>query len=1171
VLEKADNVLPCYAIIQRQLGAEVTEDPRAGSDIQNFAHSSIWSWNGKELAMHGEGRSKRAAKNEAARQVLIQLINQESELMDPSRNAMVAEWAIQWMNLRLEASMEVQEETAEELPEQDGFEVERQHGSSHMCSWSCQYVPTEITARSQAGTGAESRRQLMAALYNELPDSLDGVIQGLSSKTPTLTQAAKDPAEASLSKTNVMHNEVTQQLAIKTDYQHSRSPAGEMQCTLKWFLYDEVQMAQKIEEVTAVGRNKQVAKGKANQMMLVRQGHLPDLDDAFQSEILEVKNLLEANQIQEAIPRAKALIERSADNPSTWVLFLPEVLRSVLAENDFGGLSDILGAAREHLSDRGIPIDLWEALLDEASFSMRHFHLAHSALQQLASFPLDAAAFSRDEDKEYFLKFRHLLALERHGGLLHGIQQYELDPHMFCTVPLVDVHTMQADKVVLTSIPEAGVQDIAEGVRPLRSSDIVLLVPLEAVGDIRSPVGFEDEFQRASNWQHPGAWIASVTSLKGDSRMGEEVKLHTRRISRFASDANGAFEAEASSDLIAPIAPGRQYRLFHIAMETPTARMLSALRCLCQVKLPAWSENFEGRRPSYQFSEVVRKIVLGNPDEARTIAPEAARSARGVASTEQILENLTGPHSRFGTLSPTQRQAVQRAMDEQLTLIQGPPGTGKTHVACAVIAAWVQRYVPLGERILAVADSNVAADNMYVRLEAFGINCVRVGQGKEVGTTSGEQLWQAVKTAQVVVATCIGSGMEMLEAKGAARHFQRVVIDECTQACETAALVALGKSAEQVVLIGDHNQLPATVLSKAARAEGLGVSLFERMVMTNGLQPTLLIEQRRMHSSIAEFPNITFYHGQLQNAIDDASLLPVPGFPWPNPDCRVAFVDVSGVEQKRGFSAYNSAEAEAVATALEKMLQAGVPAQDLCVLTAYLAQRDEIRRAIGDRQLWHAQANLSIDTIDGYQGMERDIVLFSAARSNAERTLGFLSDARRMNVMLTRARRGVIVFGNADMLRNSHDTGSHWRAWLEWAESKGAIVPAADVITGQTGAAPHAESVQPAAVEHFSMPSDSAAAQPHGFSAPFQPAIETPGFESSIQTGFPASGQVSDLPAQHASTSSLGNSPAGAAPPPPPPPVQRSEWEKVYSEEYGRHYFWNTTTNQTTWDAPPGL
>lgn len=230
------------------------------------------------------------------------------------------------------------------------------------------------------------------------------------------------------------------------------------------------------------------------------------------------------------------------------------------------------------------------------------------------------------------------------------------------------------------------------------------------------------------------------------------------------------------------------------------------------------------------------------------------------------------------------------------------------------------------------------------------------------------------------------------------------------------------------------------------------------------------------------------------------------------------------------------------------MLEAGVPAHELCVLTAYLAQRDEIRRAIGDKHLWQAQMNLSIDTIDGYQGMERDIVLFSAARSNSERTLGFLADSRRMNVMLTRARRGVIVFGNGDMLRQSMDTGSHWRSWLEWAESKGAVISAADLIRGHAALA---TSQRPA-----SMGMDYSAA--------------TPGL-AATGGAFADTSHIGQHGGALGNDSHMGTSSAHFVAPPAPPPPPQQEWQKVYSEQYARHYYWNTATQQTTWETPPGL
>jgi len=820
----------------------------------------------------------------------------------------------------------------------------------------------------------------------------------------------------------------------------------------------------------------------------------------------------------------------------------------------------------------GAPLELWEALLDEASFSLRHFWRASSVLEQLVAFPLADGSFPTTEEAEYFRRFRHLLALERHGGLLHGIQQYELDPQSFCTVPTVDVHHLEADKVVLTTAPGTSDLDLLEGPRPMKAGDLVLLVPMEAASEVGHQESLGDGERLPSNWQHPQAWLASVLSLKGNPRSGEDLRLWTRRISRFESDA----EALDGDEATPPIALGRQYRLFFIAMETPLARMLSALRCLCRARLPAWSDDYEGRKPSFHYAEELRRLLVSAPAEAHASAVEAVRQMPDTPPAGEAVERLARERPWCAALTPSQREALKCALEQRLSLIQGPPGTGKTYVACAIIKAWVDRFGPLGERILAVADSNVAADNLHSRLQAFGVETVRVGHGKDVETLAGDRLWQAVRSAKVVIATCIGSGMEVLDTKGDAGHFQRVVVDECTQACEPAALVALGRGCEQTVLIGDHRQLPATVLSKLAQRDGLGVSLFERMVAC-GVEPTVLQEQRRMHSSIAEFPNREFYASQLVNAVDDATLGPVPGFPWPNPDCRVCFVDVSGgeaAEGRRGFSAFNASEADAVAETVRDLLDAGVQPEELCVLTAYVAQRMEILRALQDAGLRHRLPHLSVDTVDGYQGMERDLVLFSATRSNVSGTLGFLSDARRMNVMLTRARRGLIVFGNAHTLRSGAGADSRWQAWLAWAESKGAVLPFAALREQEAAglAAPRPSAfVSDADAGAGTRPAEAFTHFPAA-AAGSSAARAAAGFAEAAARATPAAAQALDLGGPGSALPASGGDAAWTPPPPPPAPQQpQSQWQRVYSEQYGRHYYWDTVTNTTQWEVPPGL
>merc|ERR1712190_618496 len=122
------------------------------------------------------------------------------------------------------------------------------------------------------------------------------------------------------------------------------------------------------------------------------------------------------------------------------------------------------------------------------------------------------------------------------------------------------------------------------------------------------------------------------------------------------------------------------------------------------------------------------------------------------------------------------------------------------------------------------------------------------------------------------------------------------------------------------------------------------------------------------------------------------------------------------------------------------IIRAGYPPQQIVVLTAYLAQKQEITRAIRERGLGNYLDVVSVDTVDGYQGMEQGLVLFSATRNNESRALGFLADQRRMNVMLTRAKQGLVVLGNSDTLRHSDTIQSRWPSWLDWVEERGAVL-----------------------------------------------------------------------------------------------------------------------------------
>ena len=438
------------------------------------------------------------------------------------------------------------------------------------------------------------------------------------------------------------------------------------------------------------------------------------------------------------------------------------------------------------------------------------------------------------------------------------------------------------------------------------------------------------------------------------------------------------------------------------------------------------------------------------------------------------------PAGRPEGLNESQKVACEAAISQRLTLIQGPPGTGKTHTAVRILQSWSSQNAGT---ILAVADSNVAVDNLLEGLLGLGVSAVRLGQpvkvreslreatvdaqmeshplrrdleehlelneklarripgmkGKEKGLAHRDlnRGWKEVRRierqmrddildrAQVLCCTCIGVGHQLLDG----RKFTRVLLDEATQATEPASLVPLVRGARQIVLVGDHRQLPPTVISRRAENGGLRRSLFERLVAM-GIEPMLLDTQYRMHPAISDFPNRTFYEGRLVDGITAADRPNPAGLLWNDWEVPMAFLPVNGDEllSPDGASKENPAEAGWVAKILENLLQAGdLEETDIGIITPYAGQVRAIRDALPERN-----DSVEVHTVDGYQGREKEVIIFSCVRSNSDGIVGFLSDARRLNVALTRAKRGLIVIGDPDTLRNDET----WASWLDYIRSR---------------------------------------------------------------------------------------------------------------------------------------
>ena len=452
-----------------------------------------------------------------------------------------------------------------------------------------------------------------------------------------------------------------------------------------------------------------------------------------------------------------------------------------------------------------------------------------------------------------------------------------------------------------------------------------------------------------------------------------------------------------------------------------------------------------------------------------------ARSGR-VAELRDVICGLVEPSFReiypvrFPWLNRSQEVAVNNMLcSRDVMIVHGPPGTGKTTTLVEAIVETLNRE----PQVLVCAQSNMAVDWISQKLVERGVNVLRIGNPTRVndkmlgycyerqyeGHPDYPELWSMRKTmrqllsldrkhsrsdavnsrinrlrkraeelevkinmelfdnARVVASTLVGSNSNLLTG----RHFSTLFVDEAGQALEAATWIAIRK-AQRVVLAGDHLQLPPTIKCFEAERSGLSRTMMEMVVDRWPQCVTLLNTQYRMNSLIMQFPSDWYYGGGLR-AAQEVEARGILDF-----DTPMEWIDTSELgftEQVKGAgcSKVNVQEAEHFVAELEKYaLRIGVERIlderiDFGLISPYKAQVQYMRRLVKSRaSLRPLRGLLTIDTIDGFQGQERDVVFISLVRSNDDGKIGFLSDLRRMNVAITRARMKVVVIGNAATL-----------------------------------------------------------------------------------------------------------------------------------------------------------
>ncbi|SPY26483.1 putative DNA helicase [Odoribacter splanchnicus] len=432
------------------------------------------------------------------------------------------------------------------------------------------------------------------------------------------------------------------------------------------------------------------------------------------------------------------------------------------------------------------------------------------------------------------------------------------------------------------------------------------------------------------------------------------------------------------------------------------------------------------------------------------------------------LRRETGP-VRFPWLNASQEKAVNQVLcAKEVAVVHGPPGTGKTTTLVEAVYETLHRE----NQVMVSAQSNTAVDWIAEKLVDRGIPVLRIGNPTRVNDkmlaftyerrfeahSDYPELWQIRKTiremtgrlrksgredrerlhnqltklrvratgleiridtelfteARVIACTLVGAASRVLERK----RFSSLFIDEAAQAIEAACWIAISR-ADRVILAGDHCQLPPTIKCIEAARGGLGRTLLEKVVLHKPETMSLLKIQYRMHEDIMRFPSRWFYHDELE-AAPEVKYRGILDF-----DTPISWIDTSELDLQEkavaeGTGRLNTGEAELLVRELKNYMERiGIRRIleehiDFGVISPYRAQVHYLRHLLKKEPFFRPCRRLiTVHTVDGFQGQERDVIMISLVRANEKGQIGFLRDLRRMNVAITRARMKLLILGEA--------------------------------------------------------------------------------------------------------------------------------------------------------------
>ncbi|KAK9467597.1 hypothetical protein V1512DRAFT_261556 [Lipomyces arxii] len=422
----------------------------------------------------------------------------------------------------------------------------------------------------------------------------------------------------------------------------------------------------------------------------------------------------------------------------------------------------------------------------------------------------------------------------------------------------------------------------------------------------------------------------------------------------------------------------------------------------------------------------------------------------GVKQTRELIVNLETPQFKcklldshrlpVGELNCDQVRALEKVLTaSDYALIMGMPGTGKTTTISHIIKALLAQ----NKTILLASYTHTAVDNILLKVRDHCTKVLRLGQINKIHPEvrkfaslqqqfpeSFEELKKFYYDSQIVATTCLGINSYILQR----RRFDYCIIDEASQITLPVCIGPL-RFADRFVLVGDHNQLSPLVQNKEARSGGLDASLFKLLSESQPSAVVTLEHQYRMCEDIMALSNTLIYNGRLKCGNEKVArrTLPVPlkkealhkihrdsGSTCETAHCwishlldeklKVVFVNTDSVpahEIRKEGRVQNEVEASLVKQFAESLVLSGVPEQSIGIISVYRAQSKLLSHAM------KGHPDIELQTVDKFQGRDKECVLISLVRSNDELKVGdLLTDWRRLNVTFTRARSKLVIFGS---------------------------------------------------------------------------------------------------------------------------------------------------------------